>query len=69
MGAEAANPPLGIFRLSSLLPDGEEDHQEPHDPSVLPHLYGKRDRDLLLPVIHAPPRGPNNDDWSPELSS
>jgi len=51
------------------MPDGEKDHQEPHDLNVLPHLYGRKERDRLFPIIHAPPRGPNDDDWSPESSS
>ena len=46
--------------------DGEEDTQEPHDPSVLPHLYTQRDIDSLFPIILAPPRGSNDEDWSPE---
>ena len=46
--------------------DEEEDTQEPLDPCVLPYLYSQRDRDRLFPIILAPPRGSNDEDWSPE---
>ena len=68
-GRKGGQPSTGHLPAFVLMPDSEEYHQEPHDPSVLPHFYGKRDRDRLFPIIHAPPRGPNDDDWSPELSS
>ena len=73
-GGKGGQPATGHLPAFTVLPevfistDGEEDNQEPHDPSVLPHLYVQRDRDRLFPLILAPLRGPNDDDWSPEIS-
>ena len=61
-GGQGGQPTTGYLPAFVVLPDGEEDHQDPHDLSVLPHLYGQRDRDRVFPVILAPPRGTNDDD-------
>ena len=69
-GGKGGQPSTGhLPAFVVLLSDGEEDHQEPDGPSALPHLYGKWDRDRLFPGIHAPPRGPNDEDWIPGLTS
>jgi hypothetical protein len=68
-GGKGGQPSTGHLPAFVMMPDGEKDHQEPHDLNVLPHLYGRKERDRLFPIIHAPPRGPNDDDWNPEPSS
>ena len=68
-GGKGGQPLTGHLPTFAVTHDGEEDHREPHDPSVFPHLYGEKERDRLFPVIHAPPRRANDDDWNPEPSS
>ena len=65
VGGKGGQPPSGHLPAFIVAPDGEEDHQEPHDLNVLPHLHGRKELERLFPIIHAPPRGPNDDDWSP----
>ena len=69
MGCQPATghlPAITVLPEVAITTDGEEDTQEPHDPSVLLHLYEQKERDRLFPVIFAPPCGPNDDDWSPD---
>ena len=40
----------------------------PHDIRILPHMYERSEWNRLFPVIDAPPRLDNDDDWSPGVS-
>ena len=60
-------PALVVLPEVFITTDGEENTKEPFDPSVLPHLYSQRDIDRLFLIILAPPRGSNDEDWSPEI--
>ena len=42
-----------------------DDSAGPHDVSVLPHRYPKKEMETLFPAINAAPLGDNVEDWDP----
>ena len=51
-GDKGGQPAIGHLPFFVVLPDGEEDHREPHGPSVLPHLHGQERSRQMIPCHH-----------------
>jgi hypothetical protein len=64
-GGKGGQPSASHLPAFHINDDGSEDRQVPHDIRILPHMYDQSEWDSLFPVIDAPPRLANDEDWSP----
>ena len=62
-GGKGGQPSASHLPTFNVQEDGTIDYQKPHDIRVLPHLYEKGVMDDLFPVLHAPPKPDNVEDW------
>jgi hypothetical protein len=64
-GGKGGQPSASHLPAFHINDDGSEDRQVPHDIRILPHMYDQSEWNTLFPVIDAPPRLANDEDWSP----
>lgn len=66
-GGKGGQPSTSHLPAFVMMKNGTVTNQRPHDPDILPHLYGQIVMDELFPILSAPPARENTEDWTPGM--